>query len=726
MATRRFFLMVFCFSILADAGVVLADGKVFIWRNKDADIYQPTQKAYIRWDGAEEKLLLQTKYEGPAEEMVWVVPVPSEPEVEKGDPNIFERLSKETMHPDIACTHFWRLSRGIAPAGNLGPRKVEKWRKRIGAYDVVLLSPVGAEDVIRWLNSNEFSVPDEAVPILRGYIRDQWWMVATRIHRDALTEVTREKLAEGTLHPLEFTFKSSKCIYPLKLTSLAAGPVEELIYVEGSIHFEPATLRRDWEIDIFGGPAWELPIQSPEEYEEYMEGKRDIQTLQPVRTNRHLTKLRRVFKPQDMTEDIIFAKLDYGKLCSSGVPLRIGQAATQYGRHRDANSVSLLLKSLSPGLLARFRPKAKDYEPRLDPSSGILSWQAISEQEDKCEHVRSCIWALGEIMLEHGLNPEVKQALLRCARHDSELVRLEAYAALTKLDCREIGPILLNRFRQIFEGDLTRLVPASPDIYNNDNNILVEAAVVAECVDVSGTARQKDTFVEMLSDVILRLPVESKRYVFWHGPNTSVLPWIVWSAAATRDPRLVRPLREYRAGFPEENRYQIDVLLRAEAACGSRDAISPLVRRTVNDQSSITDKMEAYARDLHESLQSSDRSSLVDNWRDKIRQKLESPGRDDKVLAHVHDTVIHTALSENELDEWYVLCLLGRIAQPQDQGRERIRVIWAKKNKPMRLAAIQVLWAWKDVETLLELREQCDEGYVKDEIQRALDSLGAS
>ncbi|MHC4371138.1 MAG: hypothetical protein ACYSW8_26300, partial [Planctomycetota bacterium] len=60
MATRRFLLIVFCLSVLADAGAALADGKVFIWRNKDADIYQPTQKAYIRWDGSEEKLLLQT------------------------------------------------------------------------------------------------------------------------------------------------------------------------------------------------------------------------------------------------------------------------------------------------------------------------------------------------------------------------------------------------------------------------------------------------------------------------------------------------------------------------------------------------------------------------------------------------------------------------------------------------------------------------------------------
>ena len=31
----------------------------------------------------------------------------------------------------------------------------------------VLLSPVGGEHVIKWLNSNQFGVPDEAIPILK-------------------------------------------------------------------------------------------------------------------------------------------------------------------------------------------------------------------------------------------------------------------------------------------------------------------------------------------------------------------------------------------------------------------------------------------------------------------------------------------------------------------------------------------------------------------------------
>ncbi len=135
-------------------------------------------------------------------------------------------------------------------AGGGGPSPVA-WHRRIGEYDVVLLRPIGEENVIDWLNGSDFAMPDKAVPILQDYIRSGWWMVAARIHPDALTGITRDKLADGLLHPLEMTFASPTCLYPLRLTSLAAGPVEELIYIEGPTHCEPVTFADpNWQIDV--------------------------------------------------------------------------------------------------------------------------------------------------------------------------------------------------------------------------------------------------------------------------------------------------------------------------------------------------------------------------------------------------------------------------------------------------------------------------------------------
>ena len=724
MRTRRHFPAIYCLSFLISFSVVLGDGKVFIWHNKDADIFQPTQKAFIKWDGSEEKLLLQTKYEGPAEEMVWIVPVPSEPKVKKGDPNAFERLSKETQYPDLAYTHFWRLSTSFAPAAGMsGRQNAVKWRRQIGDYDVALLSPVGGEHVIEWLNSNEFGVQEEAIPILKDYIKDQWWMVAARIHPNALTDITREKLAEGTLHPLDMIFNASKCIYPLRLTSLVAGPVEELIYIEGPAHYESVTLRDDWEIDVFGGPGWQPPIDSLDKHEqsEYFAGRRDI------RTDRHLTKLRRIFKPQDMTEDIIFDKLDYAKIHSSGIPLRIGQAATQYGRHRDANGISLLLDSLGPQLLTELRPTMEDYEPRLPVSAGILSWPDISRQKKKCEHLRSCIWALAEIAIEHGLTPRVEQTLLRCAMHENQLIRMEAYAALTKLDVKGIGPILLNRFKQIFNGELTRLIPTSTEHYYDDNNIIAEMAVTAEWIKLSGTAQEKNAYVDVLSNVIANLPVDPSglRIGKYHIAPAGIVWWPVWQAALTQDPRLLRPLKDYRARYPETDRYlHMEFLLKAEAACGSHEAISILASRTAEDQTKVLKEREARKDGGYASLQPFYQTSRWDSIRTWILRKRKYRKESYRRMpTKIDDTVIRTAVSEHELDDWYVLYLLSYIEESQAADTERIRFIWDKKDSGKQLVSVAVLWTWKDTKTLLELQENCADETVAAEIKRVLDSL---
>jgi len=115
-------------TLSACAGTALGDGCVFLRRATYQDILQPTQKVYIRHDGVEEKLLIQTKYEGPAEEMVWIVPVPAKPTVALGEGAIFEELSKETAYADISYTSFTGLqtfSSGGSTRGRGGTNPVE-------------------------------------------------------------------------------------------------------------------------------------------------------------------------------------------------------------------------------------------------------------------------------------------------------------------------------------------------------------------------------------------------------------------------------------------------------------------------------------------------------------------------------------------------------------------------------------------------------------------------
>ena len=107
--------------------------------------------------------------------------------------------------------------------------------------------------------------------------------------------------------------------------------------------------------------------------------------------------------------------------------------------------------------------------------------------------------------------------------------------------------------------------------------------------------------------------------------------------------------------------------------------------------------------------------------------KRTEPHREFYKMPHeVDQAIARAALAEKGLNDWFTLYLLAQIVQPQDLDRERIRMIWDKQEEPKRVVAVDVLWVWKDVETLLELRKQCGEGHVKDEIEHALDSLEGS
>lgn len=74
-----------------------ADGCfVFKW-NKAIDINELTQKGIIVYDAGRQDMLLQVKYEGPLDEFGWLIPVPSEPKVERGSMEPFYELSQLTQ-----------------------------------------------------------------------------------------------------------------------------------------------------------------------------------------------------------------------------------------------------------------------------------------------------------------------------------------------------------------------------------------------------------------------------------------------------------------------------------------------------------------------------------------------------------------------------------------------------------------------------------------------------
>jgi len=689
---------------------------------KYADVYQPTQKVYIRWDGSQERLLIQTKYEGPAEEMVWIVPVPSEPTVERADPNLFTELSKQTQWPDLSVTNFVAL-RYTTFGRRIGSDPVE-WHDRIGDYDVALLSPVGAEDVIAWLNANDFAVPAEAVPILADYIDKRWWMVAARIHPDALTEITQEALAKGALHPLDMRFETSQCVYPLRLTSLTDGPVEELIYIEGPNHYQPATLAAgDWDMQVFGGTIRTVPDETGYSAVDHaLEIRAGRVTTKP---QRYLTKLRRTFAPEEMTNDLRFEPMDYRRLLASGEPNQVGQGATQLGRRRDPNGVAGLLAAISSDALERSHAPAPGVDPMLDPSAPVLSHEWLFGHSVLCKSQRSCIWALGEIAVEHDLGPEVEAALLHCAAYRCQIIRMEAYTALLKLGSRKLGPPLIDQWA----GGYGLVIPSlgALGLWRASGTIVTaELDMAADWIQRFGTAQEKDALGGAIAKLLAGLPAKLDGVDIRGWGNrtpTGSSGWVIWRAALAEDASLLTALQEYRlhlAGSDVER--VLPFLLTAEAACGSSKAVASAARLLVEDQS----KLEISDSDGHAYFPSMGPGTSAFRLRDWIISRLKPrfPHQRYIMPAGACDTITRAALAADELDDWWVLYLLGRLNAHQAIDKERLMQVWNRNAGPVRVVAVDLFYIWGDTEALLGLRDRAENPEVQAEITWALSELG--
>jgi hypothetical protein len=201
--------------------MALADGGFFIDIGKD--IYQPSQKAVILYADGREDLILSVRYEGNADDFAWVVPVPSRPNVEVADPELFWELANLTREPVLYGSNGFLP--GVGSYEGPGVDVLEE--KVVGPYDVAILSAGDPASLTDWLNSNGYSFPESGEKIIEEYIRNGWYFVASKIS----TGKEASGLAEGTIEPLLLSFKTDRIVYPLRITSVSSDFCEVLLYV---------------------------------------------------------------------------------------------------------------------------------------------------------------------------------------------------------------------------------------------------------------------------------------------------------------------------------------------------------------------------------------------------------------------------------------------------------------------------------------------------------------
>ncbi len=226
-------LVAIVFLLSVPAGPVLADGALFIGEEmRWLDLYQSNQQALILYDSsavnATQHLVLSVSFEGEAEEVAWVIPVPGKPEISLSDSEVFRELSDFTV-PPIPKRPWWAIGCGL---GDIGPPSdgvdvIDE--KVVGPYATATLSATDPTALVDWLNTNGYHFPDEGEPIIAEYIDKEWYFVATRIN--AVDTATGIALEEGLIEPIVLSFPTDEIVYPLRITSLSAKSPQVLLYI---------------------------------------------------------------------------------------------------------------------------------------------------------------------------------------------------------------------------------------------------------------------------------------------------------------------------------------------------------------------------------------------------------------------------------------------------------------------------------------------------------------
>ncbi|WP_457550676.1 DUF2330 domain-containing protein [Archaeoglobus sp.] len=195
-----------CFITLFLAiGIVSADRGFILLPH--IHVSEDSQIAIVAWNGEEEILMLLTNVKSSEPVEVWeVIPLPSEPLVEKGDEESFKKI-EELYNKKLVKSlreRSWGFTTQKASVG-----VVVLLRKQIGVHNLTVVKAESAKELREWVKKNlNLSIPDRA---FERYIRGRYnYFVFDKIN------ISPE---EKSVEPLVYTFKTDKAYYPLVITT---------------------------------------------------------------------------------------------------------------------------------------------------------------------------------------------------------------------------------------------------------------------------------------------------------------------------------------------------------------------------------------------------------------------------------------------------------------------------------------------------------------------------
>jgi hypothetical protein len=187
-------------------------------------------------------------YQGNAEDFAWIVPVKNVPELFISTEELFNVIGWQTdpqfnliYKEEGTCTYdgyygYYGYGFGypesdydLGVSDGTGVTIIAE--QEVGPYETVTLQAESSEELLGWLQANDYDLPDDLDPVLTPYVNGGAYFVALRLGNDKDV---------GDIAPLGMTYEGTKAAIPIQLTSIAAMPDMRLqVSVFGKARFVP-------------------------------------------------------------------------------------------------------------------------------------------------------------------------------------------------------------------------------------------------------------------------------------------------------------------------------------------------------------------------------------------------------------------------------------------------------------------------------------------------------
>lgn len=201
--------------LLCSAKGVMADGMLIPPSNYY--INETQQEAVIVYENSTETLIISPSFQGNAQEFGWLIPTPSQPNVSKGNDELFTALHDLVTPENVSVYTYKGAPLGYGATKENDVTVLES--KKVDIYDVAVLSATDSKALNQWLKDNGFqTVP--STTILDEYLQNGWYFTAAKISTQDLTATTTNQLKTGHATPIQLQFESPNIVYPLKISSI--------------------------------------------------------------------------------------------------------------------------------------------------------------------------------------------------------------------------------------------------------------------------------------------------------------------------------------------------------------------------------------------------------------------------------------------------------------------------------------------------------------------------